>query len=142
MSEPDGSDAMHQIGEVAEATGLSLRTIRHYHELELAVPSGRSTGGFRLYTDADIERIVLIKHIKPLELSLEEIRQLLDARDRLADGGLDVEAHTELAERLAMFADVATERCERLRDQLDQAEAVAQQLAKEARAARRSRVSR
>lgn len=142
MSEPDSSEATHQIGEVAEATGLSLRTIRHYHELSLAVPSARSAGGFRLYTDADIERITLVAHIKPLELSLEEIRQLLDTRDRLADAGLDADAHTELADRLAMFADLAAEHCRRLRSQLDQAEAVAQQLAEEARAARRSRVSR
>ena len=45
-----------QIGEVAERTGLSLRTIRYYEEVGLAVPSARSQGGFRLYTEPDVGR--------------------------------------------------------------------------------------
>jgi len=44
---------MHQIGQVAGAVGLSLRTIRHWEEVGLVLPSGRSAGGFRLYTDQD-----------------------------------------------------------------------------------------
>jgi MerR family transcriptional regulator, copper efflux regulator len=131
------SGAMHQIGEVAEAVGLSLRTIRHYHELELVVPSGRSAGGFRLYTDADIERVRLVKQLKPLDLSLDEIRSLLEARDSIAAGETgDREA---MVERLSMYADLAAERCEGLREQLEQGEAVAQQLHREARSARRAR---
>jgi DNA-binding transcriptional MerR regulator len=45
---------MMQIGEAAERVGLSLRTIRHWDEVGLVVPSARSNGGFRLYTEADI----------------------------------------------------------------------------------------
>ncbi len=68
-----GDDAVtHQIGEVAELVGLSLRTIRHYEEVDLVPPSGRSSGGFRLYTDADIARLRLVKHMKPLDFTLEE----------------------------------------------------------------------
>ncbi|MBI4261869.1 MAG: MerR family DNA-binding transcriptional regulator, partial [Actinobacteria bacterium] len=37
------AEKLHQIGEVAERTGLSLRTIRYYEELDLVVPSGRTT---------------------------------------------------------------------------------------------------
>ena len=44
-----------QIGEVAERTGLSLRTLRHYDEIGLLRPAGRSDGGFRLYTADDVE---------------------------------------------------------------------------------------
>jgi MerR family transcriptional regulator, copper efflux regulator len=76
---------MHQIGEVADAVGLSLRTIRYYDEAGLVPPSGRSAGGFRLYTVADIDRLRLVKHMKPLDLTIEEMRDLLTTRDRLAD---------------------------------------------------------
>ena len=74
---------MHQIGEVAERVGLSLRTVRHYDEAGLVVPSGRTPGGFRLYTDDDIERLALIKRMKPLGFTLDEMRELLALRDRL-----------------------------------------------------------
>ena len=45
---------MH-IGELADRAGMSLRTIRHYDEVGLLVPSGRTTGGFRVYTAEDLE---------------------------------------------------------------------------------------
>jgi DNA-binding transcriptional MerR regulator len=123
---------MHQIGEVAEAVGLSLRTIRHYEEVGLAPPSGRSAGGFRLYTDDDIERLRLVKHMKPLEFPLDEMRQLLDARDRLASDDLDDDLRGELLERVALFAAAAEERCEQLRAQLSAAEEMAHALGREA----------
>ena len=46
-----------QIGEAAERVGLSIRTIRHYEEVGLIVPSARSGGGFRLYTEPDLARL-------------------------------------------------------------------------------------
>ncbi|MEX0790718.1 MAG: MerR family transcriptional regulator, partial [Actinomycetota bacterium] len=73
---------MHQIGEAAESVGLSLRTIRHYEEIGLVPPSGRTSGGFRLYTEEDIERLRLVKHMKPLDFSLEEMRDLVPERRR------------------------------------------------------------
>jgi DNA-binding transcriptional MerR regulator len=52
----------------------------------LVEPSGRR-GGFRLFTDADIERLLLVKAVRPLRLSLDETREMLAARDRmLAEG--------------------------------------------------------
>lgn len=126
------SSDMHQIGEVAEAVGLSLRTIRYYDEAGLAIPSGRSAGGFRLYTDTDIDRLRLIKNLKPLDLTIEEIRDLLTTRDRLTERGLKKAERRELVERLAMYASLADERCQRLRDQLDMAEVVSKTLGQEA----------
>jgi DNA-binding transcriptional MerR regulator len=76
----------HQIGEVAQTVGLSLRTIRYYEEIGLVTPSGRSGGGFRLYTEADIARLGLIKDLKPVASSLETMGELLDCADRLASG--------------------------------------------------------
>ena len=73
-----------QIGEVAERTHLSLRTIRHYDQVGLAPPSARTEGGFRLYTEADVERLNHIRRITPLGFSLEETAEVLSILE--ADG--------------------------------------------------------
>lgn len=127
----------HQIGEVANEVGLSLRTIRHYEEVDLVPPSGRTSGGFRLYTDDDIERLRLVKDLKPLGFTLEEMRTVLGLRDELAaaEPGSDEEAR--LRELLGGFAAVADERCDELRAQLRTSEAVADRLHQEARGRRR-----
>jgi MerR family copper efflux transcriptional regulator len=125
-------EGMYQIGEVAEAVGLSLRTIRHYEEVGLVPPSGRSAGGFRLYTDDDVERLRLVKHMKPLDFTLEEMRELLEVRDRLATGASGGE-QAGLVEHLELFAAAAERRCEKLRDQLEAAQTMAQTLRREAR---------
>lgn len=75
-----------QIGDVAERIGLSLRSVRHYEEVGLLPTAQRSRGGFRLYTDAAVERLLAIKQRKPLEFALEQMRELLDALDELAAG--------------------------------------------------------
>jgi Predicted transcriptional regulators len=124
-------EQMHQIGEVAEAVGLSLRTIRYYEETGLVPPSGRSAGGFRLYTDADIDRLRLVKQMKPLDFSIDEMRDLLATRDRLADPATPGGERAELLDRLAMFADLAEERCRRLREQLAAGEAISRTLRSE-----------
>ena len=110
-----------QIGEVAARIGLSLRTIRHYDEMGLVEPSARSQGGFRLYTTDDVDRLLLIKRMKPLKFSIEEMRELLDLVDT---DTADAESTAKLA---AFRADVA-ERCERLREQLEAAEEFGQRL--------------
>ncbi|MGY1454306.1 MerR family transcriptional regulator [Streptomyces sp. SS8] len=112
-----------QIGEVADRTGLSLRTIRHYEEVGLVVPSARTKGGFRLYTAADVDRLMVIRRMKPLDFSLEEMRDLLSITDRLASGEPLEEAERErLRERLDTYRKVADARCETLRAQLMAAE--------------------
>ena len=68
-----------KIGEVAGRTGLSLRSIRHYDDVGLVPPSARSEGGFRLYTEADVQRLLRVMRITPLGFSLEETARLLDA---------------------------------------------------------------
>ena len=119
---------LHQIGTVADRVGLSLRTIRHYEEVGLVVPTGRSAGGFRLYTDADIERLHQVKAMKPLDFSLEETRELMALRDRLAGGEVradgEVLADDERA-RLHDFAERAQRRCGELERQLTEVHAVA-----------------
>jgi DNA-binding transcriptional MerR regulator len=114
---------MH-IGALAERIGLSLRTIRYYEEVGLITPSARTPGGFRLYTEADAARLQLVKDMKPLGFSLDEMRDLLGVLDGLDDSA-EVAARKELVERLAMYRVAADARCDALRGQLRIAESFA-----------------
>ncbi|RPK27482.1 HTH-type transcriptional regulator ZntR [Streptomyces sp. ADI91-18] len=112
-----------QIGEVAARTELSLRTIRHYEETGLIVPSARSQGGFRLYTETDVARLMVIRRMKPLGFTLDQMRDLLDATDRLDSGdGLDTDEREGLVERIRTYEQAATEQVGKLRVQLARAE--------------------
>ena len=66
-----------QIGKLADRTGMSIRSLRHYDEIGLLVPSARTEGGFRLYTFFDDLLLLLIRRMKPLGYSLEQMRELL-----------------------------------------------------------------
>src|SRR5512133_1079255 len=83
-----GDELMH-IGRVAQVVGLSLRTIRYYEEIGLVTPSGRTAGGFRLYNADDVDRLLLIKRMKPLGYPLEEMARLLRLIDALGDDSGD-----------------------------------------------------
>ncbi|MET9879922.1 MerR family transcriptional regulator [Actinacidiphila glaucinigra] len=117
-------DGRHmQIGEVAARTELSLRTIRHYEETGLVTPSARSQGGFRLYTETDVARLMVIRRMKPLGFTLDQMRDLLEAIDRLdaADppAGDDRQA---LLDRVRAYEQDAARKIEELRVQLSRAE--------------------
>ncbi len=119
-----------QIGEVAARTELSLRTIRHYEDTGLVIPSARSQGGFRLYTEADVARLMVIRRMKPLGFTLDEMRALLEATDRLDSGEeLPPEEREQLLERIRGFEQAAQQRVEDLRSQLARAEEFAATLA-------------
>lgn len=112
-----------QIGEVAARTELSLRTIRHYEETGLVIPSARSQGGFRLYTEADIARLMVIRRMKPLGFTLDEMRDLLDATERLDSNALaDTGEREALLERIRTYEQAAAQKIEDLRVQLARAE--------------------
>lgn len=98
MSDKDEGDQLLHIGAVAERTELSLRTLRHYDEIGLVNPSERSEGGFRLYSDADVERILLIRRMKPLDFTLEQMRELLDITHEVAQPDAPLEARQKLQE--------------------------------------------
>ncbi len=68
----------HRMEEVARRTGLTPRAIRYYEELGLLRPSGRTAGGFRLFTEADIGQLLRINELQTLlGFSLAEIKQTL-----------------------------------------------------------------
>ena len=122
------SDGKLHIGEVAERVGLSLRTVRYYEEQGLFEPAGRTDGGFRLYTQHEVDRLLLIKQMKPLGFTVQQMSELLTAYDQLADEP-DTQTRQRAEHALAEFARQAAERCDELRDQLARAEEFSHQLA-------------
>ena len=108
-----------KVGELAERTGLTVRTLHHYDSLGLLKPSGRSESthgsGHRLYTAADVARLQQILSLKHLGFGLEQIREYLERPD--FDPRRVVRLHLErvrgqaaelrrLEARLAAFSDV------------------------------------
>jgi DNA-binding transcriptional MerR regulator len=107
--------AVLQIGDVARQVGLSLRTVRFYEEAGLLTPTGRTQGGFRLYDEDAIDRLALIKRMKPLGFTLEEMRSLLAVRDELRLPDLPAPRRHELREHLKTWAVLAEEKLADLR---------------------------
>jgi DNA-binding transcriptional MerR regulator len=67
-----------RVGELAAATGLTVRTLHYYEEIGLIAPSGRSGAGHRLYGDAEVARLYRICLLRRLGLPLSEIGRALD----------------------------------------------------------------
>jgi DNA-binding transcriptional MerR regulator len=118
-----GSGDVCQIGDVAERVNLSLRTVRYYEEAGLLMPVGRTAGGFRLYDDDAVERLLLIKKMKPLGFTLAEMRSLLALRDELSGSELNPGCREELQERLKTWVVLAEEKLANLQQQVGVAEA-------------------
>jgi DNA-binding transcriptional MerR regulator len=95
-----------RIETVAQRTGLTKRTIRYYEEIGLLSPSGRSEGGYRLFSEADVARLERICALKDSAgLSLAEVAELLDAesvRERIRER---YQASDDPGERRAMLAE-------------------------------------
>jgi DNA-binding transcriptional MerR regulator len=116
-------DKPMKIGDVAKKTGVSLRTIRYYEELDLISPRNRSRGGFRLYDHEALSRIRLIQSLQHLELSLRDIKTLLVLRDgKITRGELakallaELRGHCAKAEeRLSLFRTIAQDLDEGIR---------------------------
>jgi DNA-binding transcriptional MerR regulator len=112
---------MH-IGEVATRTELSLRSLRHWEDVGLLKPSGRSDGGFRLYTEADVDKILVIRRMKPLGFSLDEMKAVMADIEVLADPSADPSAQGTARRRLDATRRDAADRRERLVRQMAMAD--------------------
>lgn len=71
-----------KIGDIAKYTGVSVGTLRYYENLKLLYPLERGENGYRYYGSETIQQVQFIKKAQSLGFSLEEIRQVLDVRDR------------------------------------------------------------
>jgi len=77
---PDDTEAYLQIGEVAERTGVTQRTLRFYEEKGLLRPPSRMDGGFRLYSEEDVKRVEQVRRLQDLlGVTLAEIKDMVEA---------------------------------------------------------------
>ena len=67
-----------KIGELASQSGITVRTLHHYHQTNLLVPSEFTEAGHRLYTKSDIKKLQQILSLKQMGLSLEEIHDFIE----------------------------------------------------------------
>lgn len=75
-----------RIGELGHATGVDVETIRYYEKAGLLLPPERRDNGYRSYGDAHLERLSFIRHCRALDMSIAEIKRLLEMLARpLAD---------------------------------------------------------
>jgi DNA-binding transcriptional MerR regulator len=103
-----------KVGELARRTGLTVRTLHHYDEIGLLVPSGRSEAGYRLYSQADVQRLHGIQTMRQMGLALNDIGGLLSgegmAPERIIGQQIraldqQITQATELRARLTMLRD-------------------------------------
>jgi DNA-binding transcriptional MerR regulator len=106
------------IGEVAERIGLSLRSIRYYEEVGLAIPSARTKGGHRLYSEDDVARLLLIMKMKPLDFSLEEMGAVFRVIDVVRDPASSESAREVARAQLDMYGTLVEERLRWLQERL------------------------
>jgi DNA-binding transcriptional MerR regulator len=78
MSEPGGSERRWSTGELAQASGVTVRTLHHYDEIGLVQASERTRAGHRRYTDADVQRLYRVRALRQLGFSLVEIGAALE----------------------------------------------------------------
>lgn len=115
-------EAVMHIGEVAARTELSLRSLRHWEEVGLLQPSGRTDGGFRLYTEADVEKVLVIRRMKPLGFSLDQMKAVMRDIEALDDPATDAGERDAVRQRLDDIRQDATERRRALVRQLEMAD--------------------
>jgi len=69
-----------KIGEVAQRSGLTVKTIRFYCDEGLVHPISRSEGGYRLFGDEVFAELALIRTLKAMDIPLQDVRQILESR--------------------------------------------------------------
>lgn len=71
-----------RILELSQRTGVSVKTIRYYEQIGVLPPPRRAKNGYRQYSEQDVERLRLVAGARRLDLSLDEIREILAMRDQ------------------------------------------------------------
>ncbi|MBI4300962.1 MAG: MerR family transcriptional regulator [Chloroflexi bacterium] len=113
-----------QIGEVSERTGVTQRTLRFYEEKGLLNPPARMEGGFRLYSEDDVQRVELIRQLqKLLGFSLAEIKDMVEAEEiktQLRAESRDNKANEARQRRLRKAIEVTEKQVEIIDNKIEQ----------------------
>ena len=75
-------NGMFQIGALSKQADVPEKTIRYYEEIGLLPPARRSANGYRVYAEADVERLRFIGRARALDFALDEIAEILAFRER------------------------------------------------------------
>ena len=129
MEERKTSGRYWRVGELAEATGLTVRTLHHYEHIGLLAPAERTEGHQRLYDERDVRRLYRIRALRDLGLPLADIGQMLDDEgaalgDILRAQLTRVDAELERLGRLRTLLDRACAQAARIADPDDVLEAI------------------
>lgn len=73
---------MMRIGELGKKADCLVQTVRFYESEGLLPEPARSEGNFRLYDEVHLQRLLFIRRCRAKDMTLDEIRQLLNLRDR------------------------------------------------------------
>jgi DNA-binding transcriptional MerR regulator len=95
MEDDDGAGALLTIGQLARRTGLPVRTIRYWSDIGAVPPTGRSDGGHRLYDAEAVARLDLVRTLRELGLSLDDVRRMLKRESTVADVAVGLRPDTE-----------------------------------------------
>lgn len=90
--------SVFSIGEATRRSGLPADTLRYYERIRLLPPVGRTSGGIRRYTDADLARLRFIRRAQHMDFTLGEIRQMIELREK--PGSVRGAVRTLTAEKL------------------------------------------
>src|SRR5437764_6143568 len=100
-----GEEAYLQIGEVAERTGVTQRTLRFYEEKGLLKPPSRLDGGFRLYSEDDVQRVEQIKRLQRLLVfTLADIKEMVEAEEVKSQLRAEYRHEADVSDRRAKIA--------------------------------------
>lgn len=81
-----------KIGALAEATGTPVETIRYYERAGLLPPPARADNNYRVYLPAHVERLAFVRQCRGLDMTLDEIRALIELRESPAEDCGDINA--------------------------------------------------
>ncbi|MEX2658308.1 MAG: heavy metal-responsive transcriptional regulator [Acidimicrobiales bacterium] len=114
-----------RIGELSDRLGVNPKTIRYYESIELLPQPERTSSGYRVYAESDVDRVKFIKTAQRLAITLDEIKEILALRER---GEAPCTYVREILAKEVADIDQRIADLQRLRDELVTLEAVADQL--------------
>ncbi|MDX1755427.1 MAG: Cd(II)/Pb(II)-responsive transcriptional regulator [Marinobacter sp.] len=80
-----------KIGQVSKQTGVPVETIRYYEKIDLLPAPGREASGYRRYGEEHVRRLQFIKRCRNLDMTQEEIRQLIGVMNQPEAGCQEVD---------------------------------------------------